>query len=86
MLYASLIGPLLGVYYPIGSDDDTTCRVYMNNSKLKHLWCSIYSEEKVDEQIRKWGGVKLPPDMAHRLDYDIYETDKELREIRNGSG
>lgn len=65
-LYASLTGPLLGLYFPVGADE-AAARRDLNESKLARLWCSVYPEKIVDEQIQRWGGVKLPDDFASRL-------------------
>lgn len=66
-LYASLTGPLLGVYYPLPNADETTCRLLLNESQLKSLWCGIYNENQVDEQIEEYGGVKLPDNFCVAL-------------------
>lgn len=70
MLYASLIGPLLGIYYPLPTNDETTARLMIGSSKLSKLWCSIYSSEYVEECIKRYGGMKLPDSCAQNLDYD----------------
>lgn len=60
MLYASLTGPLIGVYVPLPSDSESENRVMLNDSKLAKLWCAVYTEDEVDHQIKEYGGVKLP--------------------------
>lgn len=68
--YASLIGPLLGVYYPLSNEfDSVQRRMALNTSKLRMLWHSIYTTEEVDQSIQIWGGVKLPDEFAKKLDY-----------------
>lgn len=69
--YASLIGPLLGCYYPMPPDfNKAQCRAAMNSSRLKPLWMSIYPRNEVVEAIQKFGGLMLPDEFAARLDYD----------------
>ena len=70
MLYASLTGPLLNIYYPLPFNDHIKNRVALNESKLRSLWCSVYTEEEVDKYIRLYGGLKLHPSFAEKLDYD----------------
>ncbi len=60
MLYASLTGPLIGVYIPLPYDDEGENRALLNKSKLAKLWCSVYTEDQVDGMIEEHGGVKLP--------------------------
>lgn len=71
--YASLIGPLLGLYYPLPQvfdDSPERQRLAMNSSRLAKLWHSVYSSDEVDRQIKEFGGLKLPDEFARRLDYD----------------
>lgn len=70
MKYASLIGPLLGIYYPLPFEDEEKNRLALNTSRLKNLWCRVYSEEEVNRQIKSFGGIKLPVSQASNLDYD----------------
>lgn len=67
--YASLIGPLMGLYFqlPLGLTE-AQCRMALNSSKLARLWCSIYKESEIDEQIAKRGGYKV--NNAQLLEYD----------------
>ena len=63
--YASLTGPLLGLYYPLPLEGDhEQWALALNESKLARLWCSIYTEGEVDRQITKYGGAKLPSRLA----------------------
>lgn len=72
-LYASLIGPLLGMYYPLPADlNKTQCRAALNSSRLRSLWHSVYTREDVLEQIGKFGGLMLPDGLASHLDYDSH--------------
>lgn len=74
--YASLIGPLTGLYYPLPTELNTYIqqRKALNTSKLKALWCSIYSVKEVDGQIEKFGGQKLPDRLARTLDYEHHKV------------
>lgn len=65
-LYASLTGPLLGLYFPIGEDEGAG-RLALNESKLEKLWCSVYKESDVDKQIEQFGGRKLPANYVRRI-------------------
>jgi hypothetical protein len=78
-LYASLTGPLLGLYFPMPADivGENQFRAALASSKLAKLWCSIYTEEQVDESIAKWGGWKLPEKLASALDYDTFAVATE---------
>jgi hypothetical protein len=72
--YASLTGPLLGVYYPMPAElnDETECRLALNSSKLKGLWCSVYEYQEVKKQGLKYGGLILDDSFARKLDYDTH--------------
>lgn len=67
--YASLIGPLFGLYYPLPPDleNEELMRVALNTSRLKDLWCSIYTKEETERQIGKYGGLILPNAIAYNL-------------------
>lgn len=80
MWYASLTGPLLGLYYPIEADSKDQARVMINTSKLKGLWCSIYRDDELDEQLAQFGGIKLPMGFTRKLDYDSYAVDQYVKE------
>lgn len=73
-LYASLVGPLLGLYYPMPAElpDEDSCRAALASSRLAKLWCSFYTEEQVDECITKWGGHKLEARYAGLLEYNQF--------------
>ena len=71
-LYASLIGPLNGLYYPLPTEDEITARQMLNSSKLKMLWCSVYSKEDTEMYIERYGGSMLPDSFASQLDYDSF--------------
>lgn len=77
MLYASLVGPLVGLYYPVPTDDENIARRMMNSSKLRSLWCSIYTKEQVDACIAKYEGSILPDVFARRLDSYAYILNDE---------
>lgn len=74
-LFASLTGPLLGVYYPLPFADENSARRALNSSGLKRLWCSVYTREQVAEQLDTYGGVQLPDTFARKLDYDSWEVE-----------
>jgi hypothetical protein len=76
--YASLVGPLLGVYYPLPAfDSEVEERVALNTSRLSLVWCTIYNEEEVDRQMKQFpGSVKLPDRFAALLDYDSHEVNR----------
>jgi hypothetical protein len=71
MLYASLTGPLLGLYYPLPTDDKEVARVMLSTSSLKQLWCSIYTETEAQHCVAKYSGMLLPEEYAKRLDYHV---------------
>lgn len=95
--YASLTGPLLGVYFPLpidGAKDMREARIVggtiLNTSKLKPLWCAVYDSDEVDKQIEEFGmdSLKLPDSYAGRIDYDwhaVYtmcqKTDIDIDEV-----
>lgn len=74
--YASLMGPLLGVYYPLPFESEGKNRIALNTSRLKGVWCSVYSREEVEMQIQQFGGVMLPDEFANRLDYDSFAVER----------
>jgi hypothetical protein len=62
MLYAGLTGPLLGAYLPIPADDKVEAARMLNGSKLKSLWCAVYTEEELAASNAKL--TKLPKNFA----------------------
>jgi hypothetical protein len=66
-MYASLTGPLLGLYFPLPGQSETENRVMLNKSKLSKLWCSIYPESMVDKLIISSHGTKLDESYALNL-------------------
>lgn len=74
--YASLMGPLLGIYYPLPFDNERQNRIVLNTSKLSKLWCSVYTRNEVEEQIKRFGGQMLPDEFANKLDYDSFAVEK----------
>ena len=70
--YASLMGPLLGMYYPLPFDNEWQNRMALNTSRLSKLWCSVYTLEEVEQQIKLYGGFMLPDGFANKLDYDSH--------------
>lgn len=72
--YASLIGPLLGVYYPLPFADEGKNRVALQTSRLKHLWCSVYTLEETQKQISEMGGIMLDESFVDKLDFNPHEV------------
>jgi hypothetical protein len=71
--YASLVGPLLGVYYPLPlAFTNSQCRAALNTSRLRNLWHSVYTGAEVTKQIAQFGGVALAVSFADKLDYDSH--------------
>lgn len=77
--YASLTGPLLGLYYPVKADDEMEARLMLNSSRLKSLWCETYSLQEANEQCAKWGGQIL--NLGTSLDYDAEYVKAKLAEV-----
>jgi hypothetical protein len=75
-LYASLTGPLLGLYLPLPFENPIAARLALNTSKLKGLWCSVYTRAEAERCVRDHGGQMLPASMAKHLDYDTHELRK----------
>ena len=61
-LYASLIGPLLGCYFPseVGQEE-LEFRQELNKSRLRPLWHTIYSAEQVSEQLKTFPNCTVLP-------------------------
>jgi hypothetical protein len=76
MKYASLIGPLLGLYYPLPFESEAKNRAALASSGLKHLWCSIYDKAEVEKQVARFGGGMLPDGFARKLDYRTEAVEK----------
>lgn len=75
--YVSLIGPFLGAYYPLPDNLETEAerRMACHTSRLKPLWCSIYTLEETLDQIGRFGGHILPDSFARKLDYDSHKVE-----------
>ena len=71
-LFASLVGPLLGIYYPLPFDNERSARIALNTSRLAKLWGGVYTRAQVNESIAKRGGLMLPDSFARKLDYDSH--------------
>jgi hypothetical protein len=84
--YASLIGPLLGLYFPLPDAPEAVQRVMMNTSRLKNLWHSIYTEEQAKDGVEKFGGALLPDSQAKALDYSSFEVQKAQEECERRGG
>lgn len=72
-LYASLVGPLLGLYLEAPDEVQTPNEfsAALTNSKLRYLWCSIYTREQVERQIKDYGGAFLPSENAAHFWNDV---------------
>lgn len=74
--YASLVGPLLGLYFPLPPELETEVqrRLGLITSGLKLKWCGIYPEQDTRDMVDRFGGVILPDHFAKQLDYDHFEV------------
>lgn len=83
-LYVSLTGPLLGLYFPLPielDDDLKKAAKAVNSSKLKAVWCSLYTEKAAQLCVSQFGGTLLPDSFASQLDYDSdYEFESSVGE------
>jgi hypothetical protein len=68
--YATLVGPLLDIYYPLPFEDENKNRIALSSSRLARLWCSVCNDFEVDEMVKNFGGIKLNDSYISRLDYD----------------
>jgi hypothetical protein len=82
-LYASLVGPLCGLYYPLPAccKNPLHARLMMNQSRLRSLWHSLYTEAEADAAIALYGGMKLPAGLGEKLDYDSFVVEQLLEEL-----
>lgn len=87
--YASLIGPLFGIYYPLpvfenlsGAELEHAQRLALNTSRISKLWCSIYTKEETGKHCEDYGGIMLSRDFAQRLDYNFDEVDTYIRGLK----
>jgi len=86
--YASLQGPLLGYYFPLplkGNTPKHEARILgglMLNGcrKLKPLWCAIYDNEEVSQQITQFGGERIRESLADAIDFDWEYIEKDAQE------
>jgi len=69
--YASLTRALMSLYYPIEAENEDIARRMIATSSLSKMWCSVYTEEQVDEFIKNYGGHKLT---VRQLDYDYHRV------------
>ena len=69
--YASLVWPFLGYYVEIrGAQSNMHARVMCNQDRrMQRLWCSIYTLDRVEENIAHYGGTIL---RIEELDADQY--------------
>lgn len=68
--YASLVGPLIGLYFPLPDAPEYVQREMLHSSRLKNLWCAIYTEDQARDQVATYGGFLLPDSHADALDYN----------------
>ena len=53
--YVSLVKFLCGCYIKVIADNEMIVRKWLNK-ELSGLWCSVYSEDKYNQNIIKYGG------------------------------
>ena len=53
--YVSLVKFLCGCYIKVIADNEMIVRLWLNK-ELSGLWCSVYSEDKYNQNIAKYGG------------------------------
>lgn len=77
--YVSLIGPLVGIMYPLPDDLGTERqrRTAVHTSRLGKLWHSIYTRDEVLEQQQRFPLTILPDEFARKLDYDSLEVARQ---------
>lgn len=80
--YASLAGPLIGVFYPLPFENELANRFALNNSKLKDLWCSVYSADQCHEMEEDPRYVFLDPKLRHALGFGTHAVELALLESR----
>lgn len=76
--YASLVKGLHGLYYPIAADSEAEARLKINNSSLKNLWCSVYTNIETERLVTEYGGVILPDAYLKKLDYDTFAVEQGM--------
>jgi len=64
--YVSLVGPLLGLYYPLPIPASVPIEK-ANAGRLRRLWCSLYTKESAQAAAEKYDGTLLPEAFAQRL-------------------
>ena len=75
--YASLIGPLLGIYYPIpicSLQHIDVVGILLSSTKLRSLWCSVYPTHEARRCVDNYGGLLLPDEFAMRLLIETEDT------------
>lgn len=83
-IYVSLIGPFMNMYAKVPYAENSVEAAWICNTdpRLKRLWCSTYTLEKVEECIEKYGG-KIIELYADGLEFHLHEL-KQLREQLKG--
>jgi len=89
-IYVSLIGPFMNMYAKVPYATNNVEARWLCNAdrRLKSIWCSTYSKEKVDECIEAYGGSIIEL-YADGMGFDMFEFEqlrksiKEHQEIEN---
>lgn len=88
--YASLIGPLCGVFFPLPLDGAPNLEIakmvggiMLNTSRLKSQWHTTYDRAEVERQITEFGNhcTMLPDAYASQLDYNSHEVQKMCQQL-----
>ena len=53
--YVSLVKFLCGSFIKVYAEDEMVVRQWLNK-EIRGLWCSVYTEEKYEEIVNKYGG------------------------------
>ena len=70
--YASLVGPMMGAYYPLPPIEkmidefgvhhyNNLYGALLNHSRLKSLWCAIYTEDEVNRHLDDYPNTFILP-------------------------
>ena len=85
--FVSLIGPLLGCYLKIeDAPDKMTLRVALHHSRLKRLWCSIYTRANMPNEMELVGkpAIIIPcrysnmPEDWHKYEVELTRIMREV--------
>ena len=75
--FASLKGPLSGVFYPLPFAEREANLVTLQGSDLKDLWCDIYTLQEVREMTPQ--PVILPYTISRRLTPDLVGLERKFK-------